>query len=177
MSNPARGERRTRLPRTTAQLLEELEISPPESGGRVCDVMLPVGAVIPSFATAESARRTLERDGLRFLLVVASGTGRLVGAVDRASLAEKDCCSAGNRPCRVVRHLAPDVAFCFGDESAAEVLEIEAELAEKAFMPRVRAIPRIVVNEQLIPLGIFDPGATVPLDATALSSFSPARAA
>lgn len=176
MSVAPRSEPGARVPRPAAELLRELEDAPAEAPGRVADAMLPVGAVIPTFASAEAARRTLEREGLRFLLVVG-GTGRLAGAVDRVSLAARDCCAPGKPPCRVVQHLAADVAFCFGGEDADEVLENEAELADEGFVPRVRAIPMIVVDPRLVPLGIFDPAAAGARHHAELAAPSARRAA
>lgn len=122
---------------------------------RVADRMQPVRATIPAFATAESARRRLEQETLRFLVVVAPGTGKLVGAVDPESLAPKPCCERLNGRCTVVQHLAPGVAFCFPGEAAREVEEDEADLAARGHAPAERRIPLLVVDERLTPLGCF----------------------
>jgi hypothetical protein len=112
-------------------------------------------AALPAFASAASARRRLRDESLGFLLVVAPGTGRLLGAVDGEALGPRPCCERLGRACTVVQHLAADVHFCFPDESAAEVAETEAELASRGKVPRRRRIPLLVVDEGLRPLGIF----------------------
>jgi hypothetical protein len=127
----------------------------PEPRSRVAERMQPVRGTIPAFATAESARRRLEQETLRFLVVVAPGTGRLVGAVDREALAAKTCCERLAGRCTVVQHLAPDVGFCFDHEWAREVAEDEAELAAEGSVPAARRIPLLVVDDQMKPLGCF----------------------
>ena len=124
--------------------------------------MQPLRGSVPTFATAESARRRLEQETLRFLVVLAPGTGRLVGAVDREALAPGPCCERLKGRCTVVQHLAPNVAFCFGHEAAAEVADGEAELAAKK-VPAPRRIPLIVVDDDLRPLGIFRPASAAAL--------------
>ena len=129
---------------------EEHELHP-----RVAERMQPVRGTIPTFATAQSARRRLEQETLRFLVVVVPGTGRLVGAVDREALARKSCCERLGGRCTVVQHLASDVAFCFDHESADQVMEAEAELAAEGRVPVVRRIPLLVVDADLKPVGCF----------------------
>lgn len=126
----------------------------PEKPLPVTECMQPVRATIPSFATAESARRRLEQEALRFLVVVAPGTGRLLGAVDAESLAAKACCE-GAQCCTVVQHLAPHVDFCFDHESARDVEEDEEDLAARGVVPAARRIPLLVVDNHLKPLGCF----------------------
>jgi hypothetical protein len=126
---------------------------------RVADCMQPLRGPLPAFASAESARRRLVQEALRFLAVVAPGTGRLLGAVDRDSLSTRPCCHRLVGRCTVVQHLAPDVAFCFGDESEAEVREAEAELVAEAKVPPSRRIPLVVVDAHLRPLGFLRPAA------------------
>lgn len=129
---------------------------PDDSGPvRVGARMRRLPAVIPAFASAASARRRLRDEALGFLLVVAPGTGRLLGAVDGEALDPRPCCERLGRACTVVQHLAPDVHFCFPDESVGEVAETEAELADLGKIPRLRRIPLLVVDEALKPLGIF----------------------
>jgi hypothetical protein len=135
-------------------------MSPDTSEARVGDAIQPLEGVIPASVSAESARRRLDREALRFLVVVGPGNGKLVGAVDRAALAPRPCCGRPAGPCSVVRHLAADVAFCFDHEHADEVTANEAELVAEGVVPRVRVIPMIVVDGQLRPLGIFSPLAT-----------------
>lgn len=132
-------------------------IEEPEPRPGAAEWMQPLRGTIPSFALAESARRRLEQETLRFLVVVAPGTGKLVGAVDREALAPRTCCERLGGRCTVVQHLAPDVAFCFGDEAAAEVAENEAELAAEGSVPAARRIPLIVVDGHLKPLGCLPP--------------------
>jgi hypothetical protein len=139
----------------------------------VGDAIGPLEGVIPAFVSAESARRRLDREALRFLVVVAPGNGKLIGAVDRAALAPRPCCGRPAGPCLVVRHLALDVAFCFDDEYADEVTANEAELAAVGVVPRARAIPMIVVDGQMRPLGIFSP----PVGGTAAAEPPSSRAA
>jgi hypothetical protein len=117
--------------------------------------MQPLPAALPAFASAASARRRLRQEALGFLLVVAPGTGRLLGAVDRDALGARRCCQRLRGACTVVQHLAADVHFCFPDEEAAEVVETEAELARRGKVSVHRRIPLLVVDEQLQPLGIF----------------------
>jgi hypothetical protein len=119
--------------------------------------MKPLGATVPAFTPAHAARRRLEREALRFLVVLAPGTGRLVGAVDRESLAPAPCCERREGRCTVAQHLARGVAFCFAHEGAAGVAEAEAELAAAGKAPSPRAIPLVVVDRQLKPLGTFAP--------------------
>ena len=143
--------------------------APDGAAAPVRERMEPLPSVLPAFATAESARRRLEREALRFLLVVAPGTGRLVGAVDAEALAPRPCCARLGGRCAVVQHLAPRVGFCFAHESTGEVEEGEAELAAAARPPAPRRIPLVVVDPELRPLGIFRPGsatAEAPRDAT-----------
>ena len=140
---------------------------------RAGDAIRPLEVAIPAFASAESARRRLDREALRFLVVVASGHGKLVGAVDRAALAPRPCCGRPVGPCPVVRHLAPDVAFCFDHEPADEVTANEAELAVEGVVPRARPIPMIVVDGEMRPLGIFSP----PVAGTAAAEPPSSRAA
>ncbi|HEU4451414.1 MAG TPA: hypothetical protein VFR81_00100 [Longimicrobium sp.] len=127
----------------------------PGPRARVAERMRPVRGTIPAFATAESARRRMEQEALRFLVVVAPGTGRLVGAVDREALAAGACCERHAGRCTVVQHLAPDVDFCFQHEWAREVAEDEAELAAEGCVPAARRIPLLVVDDQMKPLGCF----------------------
>ena len=115
--------------------------------------MQPLRGAVPAFATAESARRRLEQEALRFLVVVTPGTGRLLGAVDRESLAARPCCERLGGGCTVVQHLAPGVDFCFHHEDAGEVAADEAELAAESQAPAVRKIPLLVVDNDLRPLG------------------------
>lgn len=131
--------------------------APGVSEARAGDAIRPLAGTIPVFASAESARRRLDREALRFLVVVAPGNGKLVGAVDRAALAPQACCGRPAGSCSVVRHLAPDVAFCFDHEYADEVTANEVELAAEGVVPRARPIPMIVVDGQMRPLGIFSP--------------------
>lgn len=147
-------------------------VSPPR-GATVSEGLQPLRGTIPVFASTESARRRIEREGLRFLVVVAPGTGKLVGAVDRETLTPRACCRRKGRPCAVVRHLSTDLAFCFGEELADDVLQDEAELADEGRVPRVRSIPWIVVDTRMMPLGLFSP----PGSALAQSPPSPAHAA
>jgi hypothetical protein len=142
-------------------------------GATAAEVLQPLRGTIPVFASTESARRRIEREGHSFLVVVAPGTGRLVGAVDRATLAQRACCRLAGQACTVARHLATDLAFCFAEEVAADVLQDEAELADQGRVPRGRSIPWVVVDRQLMPLGIFTP----PLGVEAASHPFPARAA
>jgi hypothetical protein len=142
-------------------------------GATAAEVLQPLRGTIPVFASTESARRRIEREGLRFRVVVAPGTGKLVGAVDRETLTPRACCRCEGRPCAVVRHLCADLAFCFGEEAADEVVRDEAELAEEGRVPAVRSIPWIVVDTRMVPLGIFTPPRGVQVE----SPPSPARAA
>lgn len=122
---------------------------------RAAERMDPLPAALPSFTPAVLARRRLREEAPGFLLVVAPGTGRLLGAVDRESLGERPCCLRLAGGCTVVQHLAAGVHFCFRDEAEAEVRETEAELARRGKAPARRRIPLLVVDEQLKPLGIF----------------------
>jgi hypothetical protein len=135
--------------------LLELEVVGPAAPQRVAERMLPLPAALPAFASAASARRRLREEALDFLLVVAPGTGRLLGAVDREALDARPCCQRRHGRCAVVQHLGADVHFCFPDEDAAEVLEAETELARRGKVPARRRIPLLVVDEGLRPLGIF----------------------
>ena len=127
----------------------------PGQDPRVAESMQPLRATIPAFATAESARRRLEQETLRFVVVVAPGTGRLLGAIDPESLAARECCERLGGRCTVVQHLAPNVDFCFGHELAREVEEDEADLAAEGWVPSERRIPLLVVDDHLKPLGCF----------------------
>jgi hypothetical protein len=133
---------------------------------RAGDGMEPLPGTIVSFAAAESARRRMERERLPFLVVVAAGTGKLVGAVHRDSLAPGPCCERLGRRCPVVRHLAPGVDFCFAAEPAEEIAEAEADLAARGKVPAARQVPLVVVDEDLRPLGVLTgmdaPAATAP---------------
>ena len=126
---------------------------------RVAACMRPLGGAVPAFTPADAARRRLEREALGFLVVLAPGTGLLVGAVDRGSLAPAPCCERRGGRCTVAQHLARGVAFCFAHEGAAGVAEAEAELAAEGRIPAPRPIPLIVVDRQLQPLGTFAPAA------------------
>lgn len=147
--------------------MDAAEEPPPEL--RVSEWMRPVCATIPVFATAESARRRLEHETLRFLVVVAPGTGRLLGAVDREALAARECCERLGGRCTVAQHLARDVDFCFAHESAREVVENEAELAGEGRVPVARRIPLLVVDERMQPLGFFPIVSAVPAEREPLS--------
>jgi hypothetical protein len=125
----------------------------PGRGERADERMQPLRGTIPASATAESARRRLEREALPFLVVVSRGPGRVLGAVDREALAPRPCCGRTGGRCTVVQHLAPDVAFCFRHESVREVAETEAELAGEGRVPAARRVPLIVVDDDLRPLG------------------------
>ena len=126
-------------------------VAPP----RVAERMQPLPRALPAFASAASARRRLREEALGFLLVVAPGTGRLLGAVDHDALGRRACCSRRGGACTVAQHLAPHVHFCFPDEDVAEVAETEAELASHGKVPASRRIPLLVVDGELKPLGIF----------------------
>lgn len=132
--------------------------APEAAAALVRERMEPLPSALPAFAPAEQARRRLEREALRFLLVVAPGTGRLLGAVDAEALEPRPCCARLGGRCTVVQHLAPGVGFCFADEAADEVEDGEAELAAAARPPAPRRIPLVVVDSGLRPLGIFRPG-------------------
>ncbi|HYJ79052.1 MAG TPA: hypothetical protein VEW03_05600 [Longimicrobiaceae bacterium] len=122
---------------------------------RAMDRMEPLPGAIASSAGAEAARRRLGQEGLAFLVVVAAGTGKLVGAVDDESLAPGRCCERPGTRCTVVQHLAPNVDFCFEGEQAGEIVEAEADLAGRGKVPAARRIPLIVVDDQLKPRGWF----------------------
>lgn len=137
----------------------------PEPAVLASGAMRPLRGALPVFASPRTALGRLDRDEVSFLVVVAPRTGALLGAVDRDSLAPRECCAGGLSRCSVVRHLSPDAAFCFGEEEVEEVLVAEAELAAEGKVSAERSIPLLVVDQRLKPLG-FLPNPAASLGAT-----------
>lgn len=127
------------------------------------DEMTQVRArVLPTDHSAD-ALALMNREDLSFVIVVAGGTGELLGVVLKSVL-ENACASAGHDPveCRVRQHLKADVRYSFQDTPGDELLN-QPEGVEGAghFIRSLRArsrqrLPVIVVDRERVPVGLRD---------------------
>jgi hypothetical protein len=118
----------------------------------VRDRMRPLRRTVQAFGPASHASSLMDRDGLEFLAVVAPGTGKLVGVVDREVLG-RVCPHAGHEAgdCPLMNHVSFSAEFCLEDEALDEWADDHVDREELHL--EYPTGPIIVVDEAKRPLG------------------------